>query len=43
MWIGDPAEIEAQRVKKRKIDREDARPPLKLVRRIDLQPPTKAS
>ena len=25
LWIGDPAEIEAQRVKKRKTDREDAR------------------
>ena len=25
LWIGDPAEIEAKRVKKRKTDREDAR------------------
>jgi len=25
LWIADPAEIEAQRVKKRKTDREDAR------------------
>jgi transposase len=32
LWIGDPAEIEAQRVKKRKTDREDARLLLKLMR-----------
>ena len=32
LWIGDPAEIAAQRVKKRKTDREDARLLLKLMR-----------
>jgi transposase len=32
LWIGDPAEIEAQRVKKRKTDREDARLLLRLMR-----------
>ena len=32
MWIGDPAEIEAKRVKKRKTDREDARLLLRLMR-----------
>src|SRR6476660_7584686 len=26
VWMGDPAEIEAKRVKKQKLDREDARP-----------------
>jgi hypothetical protein len=26
LWIGDPAEIKAKRVKKQKFDREDARP-----------------
>ncbi len=31
LWIGDPAEIQAQRVKKRKTDREDARLLLKLM------------
>ena len=31
LWIGDPAEIEAQRVKKRKTDREDARLLLRLM------------
>jgi transposase len=32
LWIGDPAEIAAQRVKKRKTDREDARLLLRLMR-----------
>ena len=32
LWIGDPAEIAAKRVKKRKTDREDARLLLKLMR-----------
>ena len=32
LWIGDPAEIEAKRVKKRKTDREDARLLLRLMR-----------
>jgi transposase len=32
LWIGDPAEIEAMRVKKRKTDREDARLLLRLMR-----------
>jgi len=32
VWIGDPAENEAQRVKKRKTDREDARLLLRLMR-----------
>ena len=32
VWIGDPAEIEAKRVKKRKTDREDARLLLRLMR-----------
>jgi transposase len=32
LWIGDPAEIKAKRVKKRKTDREDARLLLKLMR-----------
>jgi transposase len=32
LWIGDPAEIGAQRVKKRKTDREDARLLLRLMR-----------
>ena len=31
LWIGDPAEIEAKRVKKRKTDREDARLLLRLM------------
>ena len=31
LWIGDPAEIKAKRVKKRKTDREDARLLLKLM------------
>jgi transposase len=31
LWIGDPAEIQAKRVKKRKTDREDARLLLKLM------------
>ena len=31
-WMGDPAEIKAKRVKKRKIDREDARLLLRLMR-----------
>jgi hypothetical protein len=26
LWIGDPAEVKAKRVKKQKFDREDARP-----------------
>src|ERR1700678_1469672 len=33
LWIGDPAEIKAKRVKKQKFDREDAR----LLRRLMLQ------
>ena len=32
LWIGDPAEIKAKRVKKRKTDREDARLLLRLMR-----------
>jgi len=32
LWIGDPAEIEAKRVKKRKTDREDAKLLLRLMR-----------
>ena len=32
LWIGDPAEIKAKRVKKQKFDREDARLLLRLVR-----------
>src|SRR5947209_7232697 len=32
LWIGDPAEIEGMRVKKRKTDREDARLLLRLMR-----------
>jgi transposase len=32
LWIGDPAEIKAKRVKKRKYDREDARLLLRLMR-----------
>src|SRR5262245_55437395 len=32
LWIGDPAEIAAKRVKKRKTDREDARLLLRLMR-----------
>jgi transposase len=32
LWIGDPAEIKAKRVKKQKFDREDARLPLRLLR-----------
>ena len=32
LWIGDPAEIEAKRVKKRKTDREDERLLLRLMR-----------
>jgi len=32
LWIGDPAEIEAKRVKKRKTDKEDARLLLRLMR-----------
>jgi len=32
LWIGDPAEIQAKRVKKRKTDREDARLLLRLMR-----------
>ena len=32
LWIGDPAEIKARRVKKRKTDREDARLLLRLMR-----------
>jgi transposase len=32
LWIGDPAEIEAARVKKRKTDREDAKLLLRLMR-----------
>jgi len=32
LWIGDPAEIKAKRVKKRKYDREDARLLLRLIR-----------
>ena len=31
MWIGDPAEIKAQRVKKQKTDRKDAQLLLKLM------------
>jgi transposase len=31
VWLGDPAEIETKRVKKRKTDREDARLLLKLM------------
>jgi len=34
LWIGDPAEIKAKRVKKRKTDREDARLLLRLMREI---------
>ncbi|SPE23385.1 hypothetical protein SBA2_1220002 [Acidobacteriia bacterium SbA2] len=33
LWIGDPAEIKAKRVKKQKYDREDAR----LLRRLMLE------
>ena len=32
LWIGDPAEIKAKRVKKQKFDREDARLLLRLLR-----------
>jgi transposase len=32
LWIGDPAEIKAKRVKKQKFDREDARLLLRLMR-----------
>jgi transposase len=32
LWIGDPAEIKAKRVKKQKFDREDARLILRLMR-----------
>ena len=32
LWIGDPAEIKAKRVKKQKYDREDARLLLRLMR-----------
>src|SRR6476659_9161083 len=32
LWIGDPAEIKAKRVKKQKVDREDARLLLRLLR-----------
>src|SRR5262245_18540883 len=32
VWIGDPAEIKAKRVKKQKFDREDARLLLRLMR-----------
>jgi hypothetical protein len=32
LWIGDPAEIKAKRVKKQKFDREDTRPLLRLLR-----------
>jgi transposase len=32
LWIGDPAEIKAKRVKKQKLDREDARLILRLMR-----------
>ena len=32
LWIGDPAQIKAKRVKKRKFDREDARLLLRLMR-----------
>ena len=32
LWIGDPAEIKAKRVKKKKFDREDARLLLRLMR-----------
>lgn len=32
LWIGDPAEIKAKRVKKQKYDREDARLLLRLLR-----------
>ena len=32
VWIGDPAEIKAQRVKKQKYDREDARLLLRLMK-----------
>jgi transposase len=39
LWIGDPAEIKAKRVKKRKYDREDARLLLRLMRE-DRFPPT---
>jgi transposase len=31
LWIGDPAEIKAKRVKKQKFDREDARLPRRLM------------
>jgi len=34
LWIGDPAEIKAKRVKKQKFDREDARLLLRLLREI---------
>ena len=34
LWIGDPAEIKAKRVKKQKFDREDARLLLRLLRKI---------
>ena len=35
LWIGDPAEIKAKRVKKQKFDREDARLLLRLLREND--------
>ena len=34
LWIGDPAEIKAKRVKQQKFDREDARLLLRLMRKI---------
>jgi len=36
LWIGDPAEIKAKRVKKQKYDREDARLLLRLMRGLAL-------
>ena len=36
VWMGDPAEIKAKRVKKQKFDRKDARLLLRLMRRIGI-------
>src|ERR1700682_4675480 len=35
VWMGDPAEIKAKRVKKQKFDREDARLLLRLMRKVN--------